>query len=100
MNNTETPIAHVCGKKCIHSVEDHLINTAKRAAHFASDFGATQWGYLAGLWHDLGKYSPAFQSMIRIATGIDEETSNSTRHLAQADSSRPVRARGLKLVIG
>jgi len=76
MNSIEMPIAHVCGKKCIHSVEDHLTNTARRAAHFASGFGASQWGYLAGLWHDLGKYAPAFQSMIRIATGIDEETSN------------------------
>ncbi len=76
MNNSNIQIAHVCDKKCIQSVDDHLINTAKHAAHFASEFGASQWGYLAGLWHDLGKYSPAFQSMIRTATGIDAETSN------------------------
>ena len=76
MNNLQRPIAHVCGKKCIQSVEDHLIYTAERAAYFASEFRSSQWGYLAGLWHDLGKYSPAFQSMIRIATGIDEENSN------------------------
>lgn len=70
------PIAHVCEKKCIHSVEDHLKSTAEHTAIFSSEFGASQWGYVAGIWHDLGKYSPAFQSMIRIATGIDEETSN------------------------
>lgn len=70
------PIAHVCEKKCIHSVEDHLKSTATRAANFSSEFGASEWGYIAGIWHDLGKYSPAFQSMIRIATGIDEETNN------------------------
>lgn len=76
MDEKEIIVAHVCGERCIHSVEDHLRQTARNAANFASEFGASQWGYLAGLWHDLGKYSPEFQSMIRIATGIDEETGN------------------------
>lgn len=38
-------------------LEDHLMSTAKLAAEFASEFGCGEWGYLAGLWHDLGKYS-------------------------------------------
>lgn len=78
------PIAHVCEKKCIHSVEDHLKSTAACAANFSSEFGASEWGYVAGIWHDLGKYSPAFQSMIRMATGIDEEACN---HISKVNHS-------------
>ncbi|MDA1018033.1 MAG: CRISPR-associated endonuclease Cas3'', partial [Planctomycetota bacterium] len=28
-------------------------------------FRAKEWGQLAGLWHDLGKYRPEFQERIR-----------------------------------
>jgi HD superfamily phosphodiesterase len=38
-----------------HRLEDHLKNVAEMAQEFASDFNAGDWGYLAGLWHDLGK---------------------------------------------
>jgi CRISPR-associated endonuclease/helicase Cas3 len=31
------------------------------ASDFASAFEAGRWGYLAGLWHDLGKYQEDFQ---------------------------------------
>ena len=30
-----------------------------------------EWGRLAGLWHDLGKYQPDFQKYIRSASGFD-----------------------------
>ncbi len=40
-----------------HRLEEHLFGTAKLAAKFAAEFGCGEWGYLAGLWHDLGKYS-------------------------------------------
>ena len=42
-------------------LEDHLKNVAELARKFADVFGAGDWGYLAGLWHDLGKYSREFQ---------------------------------------
>jgi len=38
-----------------HRLEEHLKGTAKLAASFAAEFGCGEWGYLAGLWHDLGK---------------------------------------------
>jgi CRISPR-associated endonuclease/helicase Cas3 len=44
-----------------HRLEDHLKSVAELARSFANDFGAGEWGYLAGLWHDLGKYSKEFQ---------------------------------------
>ena len=43
-------------------LEVHLREVAELAAEFASTFGAGEWGRLAGLWHDLGKYSPVFQA--------------------------------------
>jgi len=38
-------------------LEEHLKETAEKAAQFAAEFGCGEWEYLAGLWHDLGKYS-------------------------------------------
>ncbi len=57
-------------------LEDHLLNVAAQAKTFADDFGAGEWAYLAGLWHDLGKYSNEFQEMLRSA---DPETSSETK---------------------
>ena len=37
-----------------HRLEDHLKAVAGMAREFASAFDAGDWGYLAGLWHDLG----------------------------------------------
>jgi CRISPR-associated endonuclease/helicase Cas3 len=38
------------------SLEEHLKNVAEKARTFADAFGAGERGYLAVLWHDLGKY--------------------------------------------
>ncbi|RLB51630.1 MAG: CRISPR-associated endonuclease Cas3'' [Deltaproteobacteria bacterium] len=43
----------------------HLQAVANRAEQFASAFGAGEWGRLAGLWHDLGKFSSEFQNYLR-----------------------------------
>ncbi len=32
------------------------LSPAKRNAQFASELECGEWGYLAGLWHDMGKY--------------------------------------------
>lgn len=45
-------------------LEDHLHKVAKIAGEFAAAFGAKEWGRLAGLWHDLGKYLPEFQAKL------------------------------------
>jgi CRISPR-associated endonuclease/helicase Cas3 len=47
-----------------HKLEDHLKSTASLAQNFAELWGAGQWGYLAGLWHDLGKFSPEWQEFL------------------------------------
>lgn len=52
-------------------LEDHLWNVADLAATFAKPFGAEEWGRTAGLWHDLGKYSRAFQRYLTSASEGD-----------------------------
>lgn len=45
-------------------LEEHLKNVAEMTRLFADAFNAGDWGYLAGLWHDIGKYSDEFQKML------------------------------------
>jgi CRISPR-associated endonuclease/helicase Cas3 len=47
-----------------HRLEDHLNKVAEMARSFAKDFNAGEWAYLAGRWHDLGKYSKEFQARL------------------------------------
>jgi CRISPR-associated endonuclease/helicase Cas3 len=41
-------------------LEEHLKNVAEMARGFAEKFGAGDWGYLVGLWHDLRIYINEF----------------------------------------
>ncbi|MCG6534995.1 MAG: CRISPR-associated endonuclease Cas3'', partial [Syntrophales bacterium LBB04] len=53
------------------TLEDHLKRVAELARSFADEFGAGDWGYLAGLWHDVGKYSKEFQKYLLAANDDD-----------------------------
>lgn len=68
-------LAHVrldnVGQWFEHTLEDHLRGVAALAEAFAATFNVGDWAKLAGLWHDLGKYRPAFQCYIRSASGYD-----------------------------
>ncbi len=44
-----------------HELKFHLNKVAALTKRFAEKFGAGELGHYAGLWHDLGKYNPAFQ---------------------------------------
>lgn len=68
-------LAHIAQDGTKQTVLDHLNNTAALCGRFASSFGAEEQGKLAGLAHDLGKYSPAFQRRIR---GSPEQADHST----------------------
>jgi len=52
-------------------LEQHLKETAEKAKQFASAFKAEDWGYLAGLWHDIGKYSDVFQQRLSNMQDVD-----------------------------
>lgn len=61
---TEKLYAHTkpgCGVDEWQTLEEHLRNVAEKACAFGDNFGAGKWAYAAGLWHDLGKSSRAFQ---------------------------------------
>ena len=61
----QAPLAHSGG----HLLSDHLTAVAQLAQAFGSEAVPngmnSQWAYLAGLWHDLGKYRPGFQRYLR-----------------------------------
>jgi len=57
------------------TLEDHLNATAALASSFAATFGAENAGTLAGLLHDLGKYSQQFQARLY---GSPESVDHST----------------------
>lgn len=40
---------------------DHLTETARLTAEFAEPLGAAALGPYVGLWHDVGKFDPAWQ---------------------------------------
>lgn len=58
-----------------HDLADHLQRVAELAANFAAEFSAGEWACLAGLWHDLGKYSAEFQQYLRAANDAHVEGS-------------------------
>ncbi len=63
-------------------LRDHLQNVADLAADFAKPFGGEQWARIAGLWHDVGKFSDDFQRRIRGAN-VRVVHSEAGGHLAQ-----------------
>lgn len=54
-----------------HRLEEHLESVAGRAGEFAEPFAAAEWGRFAGLWHDVGKASSAFQEYLEKSSGSE-----------------------------
>lgn len=65
-----------------HLLDDHLRSVAKLAAESSLKFSSSDWGLLAGRWHDLGKYQIAFQDYIRFKSGYEKENA----HIEQGDN--------------
>ena len=59
-----------------HDLASRLKEVAKDAAENALPFGGYSWAYLAGLWHDLGKFRPGFQDYIRKSSAIESENAH------------------------
>ena len=85
------PLAHT-GE---HALQAHLQAVATMSAGFSADLAPTgqtaQWAYLAGLWHDLGKYRPGFQRYLKASENPDAHIS--TRLVAKRVGAdvRPLR---------
>ena len=54
-----------CSNTSWQELENHLQGVAQKAAEFSEAFLSRDWGYLAGLWHDLGKYQTEFQDRLK-----------------------------------
>ena len=57
-------LEHDSNPQCWQKLEDHLQQVSARASNFAAIFDAQNFGSLAGLWHDLGKYQNEFQERL------------------------------------
>jgi CRISPR-associated endonuclease Cas3-HD len=64
-------LAHLTDDGRAHPLEDHLEKVGDLAEQFAGAFDSGSVARLAGRWHDLGKYSAAFQRMIREENGFE-----------------------------
>ena len=73
-------LAHIAQDNRRQTVSEHLNGTAELCAAFAAAFGAGEQGRLAGLAHDLGKYSAAFQRRLE---GSAERVDHSTAGAAE-----------------
>ena len=56
-----------------HMLNEHLSEVSNLAGKFAKSFDSEDWASLAGLWHDLGKYSTEFQKYIKTVSGYDAQ---------------------------
>ena len=70
----EKYLAHISADGREQTVLAHLEGTAERCAAFAAKFGAEEQGRLAGMSHDIGKYSDAFQKRLRGGPKVDHAT--------------------------
>lgn len=71
------------GEESWELLEEHLQKVADLARDFAAEFDSSDWGRLAGMWHDVGKFRPEFQRRIR---GSGEQAPHASVGAALADS--------------
>ena len=65
------PLAHADKDRRVQLLVDHLRGVEVLAQSFSQAFGAGECGALAGRWHDVGKFSGDFQTMIHGANGME-----------------------------
>lgn len=72
------------------AVVQHLNEVACMASDFARAFGGEDWAYRAGLMHDIGKYSDAFQRRImRDGPRVDHSTAGAYELACKGDVLLP-----------
>lgn len=65
-------------------LEKHLEEVADISRRLAIPFGGEAWAHIAGLWHDLGKYSDAFQEYLSTANSPDPHMAESRAKIDHA----------------
>jgi len=79
MSNGKEPLAHIAENGRYHDLRHHLEKVARLARRFASSFGSGEWAFLAGKWHDVGKFSRDFQERLRKARDPDAHIENAAK---------------------
>jgi len=69
VNENIAHVKQVDGRWAVHRLDKHLREVGRLASEMAAGFKSEDWAKLAGLWHDLGKYRPAFQGYIKKESG-------------------------------
>ena len=85
---SEKYYAHTTPDGRLQTIEEHAKGTAERAKEYASAFGFGDAAYAAGLFHDVGKYAPAFQARLRGAGEKYEHSSAGMRLFAERAAQR------------
>lgn len=73
-------IRKVDGKKYIQTVEEHCRGVSEIAAELLRDIGLEKTAYLAGMVHDLGKFSENFKNYIEKAADGEKVQRGSVNH--------------------
>ena len=68
----------------MHRLDDHLRAVAETAGQFCESFGSRLPAYYAGLWHDIGKFNPEFQSYLTGQTGHGPDHKGAGAKLSQS----------------
>lgn len=72
--------------KRLQTVKEHLENTARKAASFGASFDSREEAYYAGYYHDLGKYSLAFQRrLLENGPTVDHSTAGAQKAFSDRD---------------
>ena len=85
---SEKYYAHTTPDGRLQTIEEHAKGTAERAKEYASAFGFGDAAYAEGLFHDVGKYAPAFQARLRGAGEKYEHSSAGMRLFAERAAQR------------
>ena len=92
---TLQPIAqvHPDNSRISQPLDAHLSAVSRLAGLMSAEFKAEGWGKLAGVWHDFGKYGPAFQRYICSASGYEAHLVDAAPNKVNHSSAGALHAR-------
>lgn len=77
-------LAHISDDGREQSIKEHLEKTAEMAASFAKPFCMEKQARIAGLLHDIGKYSAGFQKRLQGGPKVDHSTAGALEACAKS----------------
>jgi len=78
-------------------LEDHLRNVAEMASQFASSFDSADWGWNAGMLHDIGKADEGFQAYLKRSNGLDDSEYDDAGRVNHSSAGAALAEEQLKL---